>query len=119
MLKRWPLPGSKLTAVVPCSYIRSCSDPEENIYLTTVSLQPKVFEVSSFLKESECDSIISDAEPHLSDSGVATKDSDVGKDASTWRISEYYCAKRKHVPRHAPQSFFRPQRTAFTCLCPQ
>lgn len=51
----------------------------------------QVFEVSGFLREEECDFIVQDAKPRLTNSGVATKDSDIGIDASTWRISEYYC----------------------------
>lgn len=59
-------------------------------YITTLSLNPRVFEIKNFLKEEECTNIVNTALPHLSTSSVQTKDADRGKDASEWRVSNYH-----------------------------
>eukprot|EP00911_Craspedida_sp_UC1_P000827 UC1_evm1s635 len=84
---QWVWPAVRIGHRVSLGALRF---PNETVYLTTRSLQPRIFEVTSFLRDSECDSIIADARPHIANSGVATKDADQGRDATDWRVSKQY-----------------------------
>lgn len=58
-----------------------------SLSLRTLSLRPRVFGVTSFIADEECDRILEVAGPKVRKSAVSVKDADHGKDVDTWRTS--------------------------------
>jgi len=59
-----------------------------SIEMTTLSMEPLVFEMYNFLSNSECEHIKKKALPLLAPAPVSKMDHDKGKKDSTWRTSE-------------------------------
>lgn len=60
------------------------------IVLRTLSLQPRIFEVKSFIEETECNRMLEKAGPYVRKSKVVVKDKDQGKPVESWRSSFNY-----------------------------
>jgi prolyl 4-hydroxylase len=85
---QWVWPGVRIGHTAELPDLRNNG---EVTLIKTVSLEPKVFEIVNFLKESESDHIIEKAGPLVAKSAVAVKDVDKGKAAADgvdqWRTS--------------------------------
>lgn len=61
-----------------------------SIEMTTMSMEPLVFEAKDFLLEEECRHIRDKADPHMKPSPVSLMDHDKGKPDTNWRTSTTY-----------------------------
>jgi len=64
--------------------------------LTTLSIEPKVFEMSDFLSDEEVDTVMTLAEPHMRPSEVTLKDKDVSSQSTEFRTSTTYFLHTEH-----------------------
>jgi len=63
---------------------------DQHLVLKTLSLRPRIFGVTSFIADAECDRTLEVAGPKVKKSAVSVKDADHGKDVDTWRTSANY-----------------------------
>ena len=94
---QWVWPGVDIGHTVAVGNLRR---ENETTIIRTVSLVPKIFEVENFLEPSECVGIIDAAAPRLAKSGVAMKDADAKKAATTeeFRTSKTHFLSSERVP---------------------